>query len=207
MPIEKGGAWGRPAAALPPGPRIVAGSDEEAAAALTQARRAGAEPPVVVLLGGDLCRTVGGAGDGAHAEGPDAVALPCDVGAVLLDGRLHWFVAHLVARRSWWRGRLFATMNAEFLGRFDVAPRGHPNDGRLEVVDVDPAFGFADRMKAWRRLATGTHVPHPRISVRSTAAVQTTFDPPLRVWLDGVDHGLVVNLSARVEADALTVVV
>ncbi len=28
-------------------------------------------------------------------------------------------------------------MNAQFLGRWDVAPRGHPNDGRLDVLDAD----------------------------------------------------------------------
>jgi YegS C-terminal NAD kinase beta sandwich-like domain len=207
MTIEKGGAWGGLAADLPPSPRVTARSDAEAAQAVEQARRGGSPLPVLVLLGGDLCRTVGGTGVTAHAAGPDAVALPCDVGSVLLDGRLHWFVAHLVARRSWWRGRLFAAMNAQFLGRYDVAPRGHPGDGRLDVLDVDPTFGLADRVKAWRRLPTGTHVPHPRIRVRSTAALQTTFDPPLRVWLDGVDHGEVSNVSLRVEADALTVVV
>jgi hypothetical protein len=207
MTIEKGGVWGGPAADLPPGPRVKACSDAEAARVVAQARRAGAALPVAVLLGGDLCHTVGGTGDAVHAEGPDAIAMPCDLGSVLLDGRLHWFVAHLVARRSWWRGRLFAAMNAQFLGRYDVAPRGHPGDGRLDVVDVDASLGLADRVKAWRRLPTGTHVPHPRIRVRSTAALQTTFDPPLRVWLDGVDHGEVTNVSLRVEPDALIVVV
>jgi hypothetical protein len=87
------------------------------------------------------------------------MALPCDLGSVLLDGRQHWFVAHLVGRRSWWRGRIFAAMNAQFLGRFDVAPRGHPNDGLVELLDVDPALGLSDRVKAWRRLPTGTHGP------------------------------------------------
>jgi diacylglycerol kinase family enzyme len=126
---------------------------------------------------------------------------------VLLDGRQHWFVAHLVARRSWWRGRIFAAMNAQFLGRFDVAPRGHPNDGAIEIVDVDPSLGLADRVKAWRRLPTGTHVPHPAITVRRVRAQQATFDPPLPVWLDGVAVGTVRNLSLRVEPDAVTVVV
>jgi hypothetical protein len=182
-------------------------SDAEAAHLVERSLRAGAPPPVLVLLGGDLCRTVGGTGDAVHADGPEAMGFPCDVGSVLLDGRLHWFVAHLVARRSWWRGRLFAAMNAQFFGRYDLAPRGHPDDGRLDVLDVDPGFGLGDRVKAWRRLPTGTHVPHPRIRVRSVAALQTTFDPPLRVWLDGIDRGEVANMSLRVEADALTVVV
>src|SRR5690242_20804479 len=129
MTIEKGEPWGGPARDLSlPAPVAVAG-DADARAVVERARRANDPVPPLVLLGGDLCRTVGGTGDADHAGGPDAVALPCDIGSVLLDGRQHWFVAHLVARRSWWRGRIFAAMNAQFLGRLDVAPRGQPHDG------------------------------------------------------------------------------
>jgi YegS C-terminal NAD kinase beta sandwich-like domain len=203
--IEKGEPWGRPARELPLPPPAEARTDAEAREVVERARRANEPLPPLVLLGGDLCRTVGGTGDGDHACGPDAMALPCDIGSVLLDGRQHWFVAHLVARRSWWRGRIVAAMNAQFLGRYDVAPRGHPNDGAMELLDVDASLGLADRVKAWRRLPTGTHVPHPAIAVRRVRARQETFDPPLDVWLDGVAVGEVRNVSLRVEPDALTV--
>ena len=207
MTIEKGQPWGSPARDLSLPEAATATTDAEARAIVETARRANEPVPPLVLLGGDLCRTVGGTGDLDHARGPDAVALPCDLGSVLLDGRQHWFVAHLVARRSWWRGRVYAAMNAQFLGRYDVAPRGHPNDGAVEVLDVDPALGVADRVKAWRRLPTGTHVPHPDITVRRLRAQQETFDPPLTVWLDGVRVGDVRNVSLRVEPDAVVVVV
>jgi len=207
MTIEKGEPWGSPARDLSLPPPVDVHSDAEARAVVEQARRALDPVPPLALLGGDLCRTVGGTGDGEHARGAEAVALPCDVGSVLLDGRQHWFVAHLVARRSWWRGRVYAAMNAQFLGHYDVAPRGHPNDGTVEIVDVAPALGLADRVKAWRRLPTGTHVPHPQITVRRVRAQQETFDPPLSVWLDGVRVGKVRNLTLRVEPDALTVII
>jgi hypothetical protein len=205
--IDKGQPWGGPAGDLAAG-AAVARTDADARQIAERARRAGDPVPPVLLLGGDLCRTVGGTGDEAHARGPDAMALPCDLGSVLLDGRQHWFVAHLVARRSWWRrGRIVAAMNAQFLGPFDVAPRGHPDDGRVEVLDVAPSFSLVDRVKAWRRLPTGTHVPHPQIAVRRVSAEQMTFDPPLPVWLDGVALGPVHQVSLRVEPDAFTVIV
>lgn len=206
MTIDKGRPWGGPARDLA-ADAVVANTDAEARAIAEGARRAGDQVPPMVLLGGDLCRTVGGTGDEAHARGPEAVALPCDLGSVLLDGRQHWFVAHLVARRSWWRGRIVAAMNAQFLGRFDVAPRGHPNDARMEVLDVAPSFSVVDRVRARRRLPTGTHVPHPGIGLRRVSAEQMTFDPPLPVWLDGVALGLVHQVSLRVEPDAITVIV
>jgi diacylglycerol kinase family enzyme len=131
--------------------------------------------------------------------------LPVDVGAALVDGRLHWFVSHLVARRSWWRGRVVAVMSAQWLGRWDVAPGAHPGDGLLDVLDAE--LDLADRLKARRRLPTGTHVPHPGIRVRRVAVWQTELRPPLDVWLDGAPLGRAAQLSVRVEPGCLTVVV
>jgi hypothetical protein len=207
MTIEKGQPWGRPASELGALDAVTCHTDAAARAAVERAKRANDPVPPLVLLAGDLARTVGGGNDPGHATGPDAVALPCDLGSVLLDGRQYWFVAHLVARRSWWRGRIFAAMNAQFVGRWDVAPRGHPNDGRLDVLDVSPAMGVGERLKARRRLVTGSHVPHPAIDVTRVAAVQETFAPALNVWIDGVAMGPVRNLSLRVEPDAVTVIV
>jgi hypothetical protein len=136
MTIEKGQPWGSPGTL--PAEGLVVRSDAEARAIVERARRAGESVPPLGLLGGDLCRTVGGAGDEARLHSAEAMQLPSDLGAVLIDGRLHWFVAHLVARKRWWRGRVYVAMNAEFIGRWDVAPRGHPNDGRLDTFDVPP---------------------------------------------------------------------
>jgi hypothetical protein len=201
--IERGRTWGEPGTLPVDG--VVVRSDAEARAAVEAGRRAGDPLPVLGLLGGDLCRTVGGGDERRLHEG--GMRLPCDLGSVLLDGRQFWFVAHLVARRSWWRGRLLAAMNAEFVGGWDVAPRGHPNDGRLDLLVVDPAFSLADRWKARGRLATGAHVPHPLVKERRVTAFQEELRPPLRVWLDGVAMGEVHTMSVRVEPDALTVVV
>src|SRR5262245_42425283 len=174
MTIKRGRPWGGPASELGAA-AVTCHTDAEARTIVERARRGGDPLPPLVLLGGDLARTVGTGDDPTHATGPDAVALPCDIGSVLLDGRQFWLLAHLVARRSWWRGRIFVAMNAQFVGRWDVAPRGHPNDGRLDVLDVSASMGLADRLKARRRLQTGTHVPHPAVETRPVAAVQTTF--------------------------------
>ena len=96
-------------------------------------------------------------------------------------------------------------MNAQWHGSFDVAPRSHPNDGRVDVLDASMPIG--ERLKARRRLRTGPHVPHPAIEEHRVAAWATTFDPPLNVWLDGEQCGPVRDLAVRVEPDALSVVV
>jgi hypothetical protein len=203
MSVERGRAWGEPGGLPPDG--IVVRSDAEARHAVERARRADAPLPAIGLLGGDLCRTLGGPGDEHRLRSADAVTVRVDVGAVLLDGALHWFVAHLIARRSWWWGRAVAVMNAEFLGPWDLGPRSHPGDGLLDVTDGTLPFG--DRLAARRRARTGTHVPHPALSTRRVAAWQTELRPPLDVWLDGERVGRTSRLSVRVEPAALTVVV
>jgi hypothetical protein len=202
--IRKGEAWG----SLGPLPEdgVVVRTDAEARAVVERARRAGDDVPPLGLLGGDLCRTLGGRGDEARLRTEEGVRAVVDLGSVLVDGRQHWFLAHLVARRSWWRGTIVAVMNAQWLGSWDVAPRSHPNDGSLDVLTAD--LSVRDRGKAWRRLPQGTHVPHPGIVERRAAATQLDLRPPCGVWLDGERlPGTAQALSVRVEPDALTVVV
>jgi diacylglycerol kinase family enzyme len=186
---------------------VLARSDAEARRVVEAACRVGERPPPLGLLGGDLCRTLGGRGDAAHLRSSGAIRVPVDLGSALVDGRLHWFVAHLVARRSWWWGGVVALMNAEFLGSWDAAPRAHPGDGLLDVLEVAPAMPLRDRIRARRRLVLGRHIPHPAIAVSRRPAVQFDFDRPTPVWLDGERVGSARALSVRVEPGALTCVV
>jgi diacylglycerol kinase family enzyme len=129
---------------------------------------------------------------------------PIDVGAVLLDGRLHRFVAHLIARNRSWQ-RVFVAMNAQWYGEWNLGPRAHPNDGLIDTYDA--RLWPADLLKVRARLRHGAHLPHPRIAERRTGALQVVFDRALAVELDGVRIGAATALSVRVEPDALTVVV
>jgi hypothetical protein len=187
---------------------VVVRSDAEARAALEAARRERRAAPLLGLLGGDLCRTVGGRGDAARLrEGATATLLRCDLGEALVDGKVRFFVAHVVVRgRTLWRGGATAAMNAQYLGRWDVAPRAHPGDGALDVVEVDPAMGLGDRWKAWRRLPSGTHVPHPRLATRRAGAVQLDV-AGRRVVIDGEVQPPARTLSLRLDPGALLVAV
>src|SRR3546814_6290230 len=113
---------------------------------------------------------------------------------------------YLIAKRSWWRGRVVAAMNAQYRGEWDVAPRGHPNDGRLDVLDAD--LPLDERLQVRGRLKTGTHLPHPRIESRHVEAVQIDLATPTPVWLDGERlEAPARSLSIRVDPDALVCVV
>ena len=202
MGISRGRDWGA-AGHLPDG-GVVVTTDAEARQVVEEARRRGAPIPVLGLAGGDLCRTLGGSGDldrlreGGHV-------MTCDLGSVLLDGRIHWFTAHLMARRSRLAGRCVVAMNAAFLGNSNLGPRAHPGDGLLDVSDAN--LRPAQRLGAARRLRSGTHLPHPDIATSRVAAFNTSFERPVPVLLDGEHAGTVKKLAVRVEKGALRVVV
>ena len=203
MPIQKGQAWGRPEPLPEDG--VVVRSDAEARVAVEDTRRTGRPPPVLGLLGGDLYRTLGGRGtEVSRLRSREAVTFPVDLGAVLVDGRMHWFVAHLVARSRWWR-RAFVAMNAQWYRTWNLGPRAHPNDGLLDTYDA--RLRFTDLLKVRARIRQGEHLPHPRIDEHRAASLQVSFDRALSIELDGVTVGPARTLSLRVEPDGLTVVI
>jgi len=166
-------------------------------AALAAAVVAGKEGPLAVAAG-DLHRAVG-----APSSSHSAHVVDVDLLEVTLDGdRRFYAVAHVVARRGWWRGRLVAVCNVDYVGEWNVAPRAHPNDGRADVLDVAPDMGLRARWQARRRLAQGTHVPHPHIAGRSVRQATFEFDREMRVWVDGVDVGRARRIDVSVRPDA-----
>lgn len=202
MTIRKGEAWGWPAPL--PDDGVVVRSDDEARSVLEEARREGRPYPVLGLVGGDLARTLASPRDERRLRSEQAMTFPIDLGQVLVDGRLHLFVAHVVARSPLWR-RAVVAMNAQWVGEWNLGPKAHPNDGVLDTFDARLPLG--DLPKVRRRLPTGSHLPHPGIKGRRAAAVQFELERPLSVWVDGEVRDRGRALSLRVEPDALRVVV
>ena len=194
MPIAKGQPWGEPVDAVPAG-AVAVRTDAEARRVLEAARAGGRPYPVLHLLGGDLWRTLGGAGP---------VRFTVDVGEAVLDGGAPvLFVAHLVARTRLWT-RAFVAMNAQWLGDWNLGPRAHPGDGLLDTYDARLP---ANQLLAVRaRLHHGAHLPHPGIRERRAAAAEVAFDRPVTVRLDGTVAGAARTVAMRVEPDALVVV-
>jgi diacylglycerol kinase family enzyme len=96
-------------------------------------------------------------------------------------------------------------MNAQSLGRWNLGPRAHPNDGLLDTYDVHLPLGQLLPVRS--RLHHGAHLPHPNIKERRTSALQVELERPLAVRLDGAGAGKAKVISVRVQPDALTVVI
>jgi diacylglycerol kinase family enzyme len=132
--------------------------------------------------------------------GPEAVGVPLDAVLAVVDGVEHWFVAHLVARSKGWHGRFVVAMNAEWLGDWKAAPRAHPGDGLLDVIDG--SLPFRQRLVARRRARSGDHLPHPRLQQRRVRSLSVTFARSRRLWLDGRFVGRCRSIELTVEPEA-----
>jgi hypothetical protein len=199
MTARKGEPWGTPAV-CPSDLRVVSTDRDVRDWVIWHRMR---DQPIrdLGVAGGDLARTCGGA-TGAH---PTSAKVTVDAMRVLLDdAEPTWGVAHVVARRQWWRDEIVMAMNAQFFGEYDIAPRGHPNDGKLDVLRVDPAMGWRDRLEARRRARTGTHLPHAQLSMRSVPEIDVEFDKSMVVWIDGVRCGAARRMRIIAEPDAFT---
>ena len=199
--IRKGEPWGEPAV-CPPDVRVVS-TDRELRHWVLQ-HRAGDSIPDVGVDGGDLARTCGG----TSAARPCTAKVTVDAMRVTLDDREPtWGVAHVVARRDWLRGEVVFVMNAQYYGRYDVAPRSHPNDGKFDLLRVDPAMRWRERVQARQRARRGAHLPHRDLSLRSLSEIDLQFERPMIVWIDGVRQGAASRMSVVAEPDAFAIYV
>jgi YegS C-terminal NAD kinase beta sandwich-like domain len=197
--IGPGEEWGRPVA--PPARMDVATSDAEVVRLLHD-DSAGS----VMVTGGDLARTLG---TPPPEPRETVLELPIDLLEIATDRGAAIACAHVLVRSSWsrggwWHGPVIAVMNAQFVGDWDVAPRGHPNDGRAEVVEADE-LSLRDRLAVRRRLPHGTHVPHPGITVRPVRAASWEFSHDRVVSIDGAAPFPTRSLSITVLPDAAVI--
>ena len=193
--IRAGEDWGE--LVDPPSTITSVGDDAELAAHLAQP----AGGPVRVT-GGDLFRTLGGAERSGRLR-----RYPVDLLWVRIDDAAPVpAVAHVVVRAprpwGWWTGPLWAVCNVSRVGRWDVAPRAHPNDGRLDVVEVAATMPRRARLQAARRLPTGSHVPHPDIRVRRSTEATISPERPVLVVVDGRRRGVATRVEVTLTPDA-----
>ena len=225
MTIRKGEDWGE--RTLVPTSTPVAKTDASLAALFTVELGPDGElslsgPKCVVLLpsaassrdprtaGNGLASTLGARGSEEAVLGNERTVMPLDLGVATIDAGLPSerdvvVAASLVMCDRFWTGETQGAMNAAFLGHWNVAPGGHPNDGRFDVVVA--RLGLADRIKARKRLPFGSHIPHPHISIRRLRSAD--FSPPKSnsVWIDGFSYGSATTVGLRVFPDAVSVAI
>jgi hypothetical protein len=204
--IRPGEAWERPAGRIDG--LATARTDRELVAVAASPRVADGPAGPVLLLGGDLHRTLG-----SPVRRPDPVAADVDVLEVTDSDTgevLGHAVAHVVVAPGRLTGGLFGDVivacNSGHVGPFELAPRAHPGDGVVDVVTVSRDMPVRQRLTALARARSGSHLPHPDITVSRVESYEIVVDRPAMVRLDGVRVGRVRALAIRVVPDAVTIV-
>jgi hypothetical protein len=156
MTLEKGVSWG--VSGTVPHGSARADSDAEVARA--------ASSEAVIVTGGDLHRGVGQ--PRAKNSGDDCMLLPIDAMEIVVtspsgETSVRHAVAHVCVGRFGTRRGFAGLVNAGFVDGLNLAPRGHPGDGRVELVIFDESVPWRQRRLARKRAQTGSHVPHPSI--------------------------------------------
>lgn len=189
MTIKPGEDWGHPVERDPS--LRVAASDRQ----LVQMVDGGVGP--VTVTGGDLYRSIG------RPRPRDAmIRVNVDLIEVAIDQGVFRAAAHVALYRSLWRGEAIAICNCSEVGSWNLAPRAHPNDGLIDIVEMSATMSMRARWQARNRLATGTHLPHPDLTYQRVTERQWTFDRPMKCFVDGVEVGEASAVSARVIPDA-----
>lgn len=209
--IKPGEEWGTPTSAAPD--LEVGGSDADLAAAVA------GRPGVLVRFRPDASSDLAGA-VGLHAGSTLGVELPLDL-LRLADGRnvvnmavlgtppdaLRRFFRRFAVNvrvdgRPVFHGPCTSVVIAvgQFRRGLDLVPRGHPGDGRAEVQIY--AVPGRERRALQSRLATGTHVPHPKITQRTGSRVDVSIDHKVPFELDGRPVDPIDDLAADVVPNA-----
>ena len=198
MVIAKGETWGEPAPDAEP---IAVVTDQDLAAAALAAWEVGKVLEATVGPG-DVRTQLGVPEPRTPAE---RHRYPFDLGLVTVGGRRLGFVGHVLARRRAWRGEFAVVMNTGWSGPWYLGPRAHPNDALLDITVG--RLAWRQRLAARRRVATGSHLPHPDLTTLRRRAWNHRFPHPVRVLVDGQDQGPTSTVEVEVIPDALVVVV
>jgi len=191
--IEKGAAWGT--RGTTPADLVVA--DDEAALA----RAVGDGKRHLALRDGDLLRALGLGDATPPRAGEPALLLPCDALRVQLDDAPPITAVSTVVVGGLLRARFIATSGG-FVGRANVAPRAHPNDGVLDVLIASPAMPLRQWLAARQRMQLGDHLPHPHMEMRRAAMHDLSLDSAQLVRIDGTKHGRARRVRIEVLPDA-----
>jgi hypothetical protein len=115
----------------------------------------------------------------------------------------------VIGKRSW-LGEFSVISNCGYLDQRELLAKAHPNDGVMDLLTVKETMPLMQRVQAWRRISTSSHLPHPDISTQQVARFSWPLNeveapsPRNRLVVDGESLGPVKAVTLRVIPDAIT---
>ena len=174
--IKRGEQWGVPTTRVQAD--VIVNGDIELSNSSTDYR--------LIVNGGDIAHSLGDppvpvVGDSCTEVSIDAL----QVSITLKNGSTQTLIAasHVMIG-DWLRGRLICVSNSGFIGKTNVSPRAHPNDGLFDVMIIDQSMGIQQRLRARKKSILGTHTPHPLVETSRAKSIEFSSrsrSEPLRV--------------------------
>ena len=197
--IRRGEPWGH--AAIMPDTVVEANSD----AALAMCDRS----ELIFISHGDIARSIGN--PTLPAKGSRCTEISVDAMKCTLQRRgsedLPIIAASSIVVGRFWKGRHIVVSNAGWLNDANLAPRAHPNDGVVEMLTMSSEMNLRQRFFARRRMFTGTHLPHPDITMRRESSIQILREGNETLKIDGIDFSEWTHLAIDVMPDYWRVLV
>ena len=155
----------------------VAKSDKEIAEFATSGEN------IIRIVSGNIFRTLGGSENRKHVPTREATMCEIDLGAVQFNNKKFLFASHCSLRQHHFSTKGVLVMNSQFYKNRRVAIRGHPSDGKLDVISSE--LNFRQYMLASKLSESGSHMPHPDIDIKSTGQHSFSFQRDMRIYTDG----------------------
>ena len=195
MTIRKGEDWGRVEMVS----QVVTAQGDGELASLVKC-----ESEALEVRSGDTWASVGG--PGPICPPTRVLQLPFDAVEVIFNAKSHVAYSSVVVRSPWrrggWlRGQLWLVSLTGVYRARNVAPRAHPNDGRIDVIHCDASMSLRDRCQAWRRALVGDHLPHRHVSVARVPDASVSSRRDVVVVIDGRRIGTTQSVQMRVLVD------
>ena len=138
---------------------------------------------IIKIESGNIFRTLGGRESLKPSLSHESTVCEIDLGTVQFSDEIFLFASHCSLRQYHFSTKGVLVMNSQFYKNRRVAIRGHPSDGKLDVLSSQ--LNLRQYMLASKLSESGSHVPHPDIKIKSTDERSFSFERLMRIYADG----------------------
>lgn len=130
----------------------------------------GTQADIHILSGGDVFASLGQPSAIRIGESRTLVHIDAMECAITNDTTTYSLLASSTIEIGRWLGlgrsrRYLVVTNGGLLEGRHIAPRAHPNDGLLDLMNLNASISLRDRLNSRKRARTGVHIPHPAITI------------------------------------------
>tara|TARA_B100000686_G_C16459140_1_gene796163 strand:+ start:66 stop:686 length:621 start_codon:yes stop_codon:yes gene_type:complete len=176
-----------------------AGSDQEIAELYELGEK------IIGLTSGDLHSSLGGNLSVQRTVANKTTACNIDLGKVTTEQDSYIFASYckILHRYAPWKGKVI--VNSQLIAGRRLAPKAHPGDGHLELIES--SLTFRQALLARRKAKLGDHLPHPDLKIKRVHNFKYDFEESKKLVIDNQFIGYHKFVEFEVLPHAITIIV